>query len=243
MTLNGPTIHPTTNETAIATYSWGLPPNGLPPNGHQKRLLAQEARLLKKHLAAIEARRFLHRRTNGHISSGSASQSFPSLKDREGREMNPRLRDSDRFVSLPRPSLGKDNESDSPTPGPSAQNGGSNETAAFRPWTAVDILRRGTQPRDPSWLCDSLIPLGRLVLLSAYAKVGKTELAYQLALDVARGEPFLGYATRKGGRAVLILAVEEHPEDIRHRLLKLGLKLTDKVHVYPKRLDPPIEML
>ena len=68
MTLNGPTIHPTTNETAIATYSWGLPPNGLPPNGHQKRLLAREARLLKKHLAAIEAR-LLHR--HAHARRGS----------------------------------------------------------------------------------------------------------------------------------------------------------------------------
>jgi RecA-family ATPase len=67
-------------------------------------------------------------------------------------------------------------------------------------------------------------------------KVGKSTLIYELALSVARGKPFLGFPTRQG--RVLILAVEENRRDARHRLIRLGLRRTDRIHLWAKPLDP-----
>jgi predicted ATP-dependent serine protease len=103
----------------------------------------------------------------------------------------------------------------------------------FRPYTAAELLAK--TPAKRRWVWDRYLPEGALALLTAYMRVGKTSFVYPLALAVARGEPFLDFATRKTG--VLILAVEEHPHDVELRLGRLGLTRKDNVHVHEGKLE------
>ena len=104
----------------------------------------------------------------------------------------------------------------------------------FHPVTAAALLAETPEPMV--WIWESYLPKGALVLLVAYMKVGKSTLAYPLALAVAQGRPFLGYATTQ--TPVLLLAVEEHPRDVRQRLERFGLRKDDAVHVHRGRLTP-----
>ncbi len=67
-------------------------------------------------------------------------------------------------------------------------------------------------------------------MLVSFMKVGKSTLAYPLAIAIAQGKPFLEYPTKQGG--VLILAVEEHPRDVKNRLCRFGLRSDDPVFVH-----------
>lgn len=82
------------------------------------------------------------------------------------------------------------------------------------------------------WIWEPFLPEGGFVVLAAFMKVGKSTLA------VAQGRPFLGYPTKQ--RAVLILALEEHPRDVRRRLERFGLRPEDPLWVQcvPVRLSP-----
>lgn len=114
----------------------------------------------------------------------------------------------------------------------SPKGGVGNETN-FCPVTAADIL---AQPPEPiPWVWEAYLGPGTLALLVAFMKVGKSTLAYTLAVAVARGTPFLTRATKKGG--VLILAIEEHPQDIRRRLERLGMQSGDPIYVHFGSLD------
>jgi AAA domain len=88
------------------------------------------------------------------------------------------------------------------------------------------------------WLVYRLVPVGILLLLAGYMKIGKSTLAYELAVAIAQGRAFLDRQTLQGG--VLILAVEEHRRDVLLRLRHLGMKDTDPVWVQttPGQDDP-----
>ena len=74
-------------------------------------------------------------------------------------------------------------------------------------------------------------------ILSAFAKTGKSELAYRLAIAISRGEPFLGRAALKG--PVLIVAVEEHGKHVRRRLMRYGHRPSDQIYVHVGRAGDP----
>jgi hypothetical protein len=90
---------------------------------------------------------------------------------------------------------------------------------------------------DPRWIWDGIIEAGMVSILSAYAKTGKSELAYGLALAVSRGEKYLGRATMQG--PALILAVEEHEKLIKRRLLMSGWKESDPIYLHVGRAGNP----
>ena len=69
---------------------------------------------------------------------------------------------------------------------------------------------------DVEWVVDGLLPLGAVGLLLGRPKVGKSLLALDLAASVAKGERFLGRATRQG--PVLYVAAEDAPAVLRSRL-------------------------
>ena len=69
---------------------------------------------------------------------------------------------------------------------------------------------------DVTWVVDGLLPVGALGLLLGRPKVGKSLLALDLLASVARGERFLGRATREG--AALYVAAEDAPAVLRQRL-------------------------
>src|SRR5262249_14357937 len=79
------------------------------------------------------------------------------------------------------------------------------------------------------WAWALFIPVGALVFLCAFMKVGKSTFAYALAIAAAQGRSFLGYPTLQGG--VLILALEEHRRDVGRRLVSFGLQRDDPVWI------------
>lgn len=94
--------------------------------------------------------------------------------------------------------------------------------------TSVNELLKEPEDRMP-WLVESLLPMGGLSMMAAKPKVGKSTLARNLAVCVARGEPFLGRATSPG--AVLYLALEEKRGQVRDHFQRMGV--TDEpIHIH-----------
>jgi hypothetical protein len=152
------------------------------------------------------------------------------------------LHASARAVSAQDP--GAASEPLAPAPQPAAQ---------AKPEPATGQTRSGFAPRtlaqlfdepesvEPTWVLEDILPRGALAALVAKPKVGKTTLAYELAIRVAQGRPFLGRATTQG--AVLILALEEHPREVKRRLRDLGAELIpDAVHVHIGPLTDSAEL-
>jgi len=70
------------------------------------------------------------------------------------------------------------------------------------------------------WLVDKMLPAGGLSLLGGKPKVGKSTLARNLALAVARGEPFLGRDTAAG--PVVYLGLEEKRGEVQAHFARMG---------------------
>lgn len=104
----------------------------------------------------------------------------------------------------------------------------------FRPIAAPELLAEPLEEVD--WVWEDYGAAGGLTLLAGKPKEGKTTLAYELAVKVALGLPFLGRNTRKA--SVLILALEEHAREVRMRLHHLGAIELDHVYVHVGPLAP-----
>ena len=109
----------------------------------------------------------------------------------------------------------------------------------FRPLTAEQILASEAGPIP--WVWDPFLPRGTLALLVAFMKVGKSTFIYALALAVARGISFLRYPTTQG--PVLIVALEEHPRDVRRHLEQFGMRRDDPIYVATGPLMNSTEIL
>lgn len=114
-----------------------------------------------------------------------------------------------------------------------SHSGPAGSRSNFAPVSAATLLAEPDAPIP--WVWEPFLPEGGLALLVSFMKVGKSTLAYPLALAVAQGRPFLGYPTKQGG--VLILAVEEHSRDVRRRLRQWGMRSEDPIYVHHDRLD------
>jgi hypothetical protein len=91
-------------------------------------------------------------------------------------------------------------------------------------------------PKDHEWVLHGYLARGGLTAIAAFPKAGKSTWAYALVEAVAHSKPFMGREVHGG--AVLILAVEEHPVDIRLRLQKFGVTAEDSVYVHSSTLTP-----
>jgi hypothetical protein len=80
------------------------------------------------------------------------------------------------------------------------------------------------------WLVEGLFPAAGFSVLAAKPKVGKSTLARQLALAVARGEPFLERETTKG--SVLYVALEEKRAQVRAHFRAMGAGGDESIHIY-----------
>lgn len=109
----------------------------------------------------------------------------------------------------------------------------------FRLMTAAEILATEAQPIP--WVWDLFLPRGALALLVAFMKVGKSTFIYALAIAVARGDSFLRYPTQQGG--VLVLALEEHPRDVRRHLEQFGMRPEDPIYVVTGQLQNNPDLL
>jgi RecA-family ATPase len=91
------------------------------------------------------------------------------------------------------------------------------------------------------WVFEDYLPAGGLVILAGKPKEGKTTLTYELVVKVAKGEPFLGRDTKKGG--VLVLGLEEHPRDMGLRLRSLAPDNLPNLFVFAKPIQPTADTL
>jgi phage/plasmid primase-like uncharacterized protein len=80
------------------------------------------------------------------------------------------------------------------------------------------------------WLVEGLFPAAGFSVFAAKPKVGKSTLARQLALAVARGEPFLGRETTQG--PVLYVALEEKRTQVRAHFRAMGAGGDESIHIY-----------
>lgn len=146
-------------------------------------------------------------------------------------------------VSCPTPKIGAPHERES------SEGGGQilfhapplsyRHETEFLPLAASEFLSESDEAVN--WIMDDFLPSGGVAILAGKPKEGKTTLAYELAVNVAKGQPFLGRSTSEGG--VLFLALEEHPRDVRMRLRSLGVQASDAVYVHAASIDPTEAML
>ncbi len=97
----------------------------------------------------------------------------------------------------------------------------------------------GEDMPEVEWLWEPFIPAHRSTLLSAYLKTGKSTLVYGILSAIAKGIPFMGYPTRKTN--ILLLAVEEHRQDIALRFGTYGIEKdsaeANSIHVHIGALE------
>ena len=74
---------------------------------------------------------------------------------------------------------------------------------------------------DPvTWLVEDMLPQGGLSVIGGKPKAGKSTTARNLAIAVARGEPFLGFPTTQG--PVIYCAFEEKRGEVKRHFEQLG---------------------
>jgi hypothetical protein len=88
-----------------------------------------------------------------------------------------------------------------------------------------DLLSRPEVPVD--WVLQGRLAAGSVSIVASKPKVGKSTLARNLALAIARGEPFLGWAVKRG--TVIYLALEERAEDVAANFRALGADGTEGI--------------
>lgn len=81
-----------------------------------------------------------------------------------------------------------------------------------------DLLAEPEEETD--WIVDGMLPKGGLSVIVAKPKVGKSTIARQLALCVARGEEFFTRETEAG--LTIYLAFEERRSDVQRHFKQMG---------------------
>jgi hypothetical protein len=94
--------------------------------------------------------------------------------------------------------------------------------------TAKEILQA---PKDPTrWIVADILPAGGASVLVAKPKVGKSTIAADLSISVARGEPWLGRETQQTPVAYVFL--DGPLTDIADTFVSLGLRESDPVFIH-----------
>ena len=98
------------------------------------------------------------------------------------------------------------------------------------------LMDREEQATD--WAVDGLIPRGGIALITAKPKVGKSTLARELGLAVAKGRSFLGRDTC--ATRVLYVCIEDRWQHARRHLLAIGASRDDQLYAcFGARPDEP----
>lgn len=90
-----------------------------------------------------------------------------------------------------------------------------------------DLLSRPVVPVD--YVLQGRLVAGSVSIVASKPKVGKSTLARNLALAVARGESFLGWPVKQG--AVLYLALEERCEDVATDFRAMGATGSEDIQI------------
>ncbi len=103
----------------------------------------------------------------------------------------------------------------------------SDQVGGFVLTSLTDLLNEAEE--SVAWIVEGMLPEGGVSVLVAKPKVGKSTLARQLAVAVARGEPFLGRETTKG--LVIYLALEEKRGEVRAHFRAMGVS-GEEIHIH-----------
>src|SRR5437899_966195 len=90
-----------------------------------------------------------------------------------------------------------------------------------------ELLSQPVVPVD--WLWEGRLAAGSVSIAAAKPKVGKSTIGRNLALAVARGEPFLGWGVKRG--RVLYLALEERSEDVAADFRAMGADGSEDIQI------------
>ena len=90
-----------------------------------------------------------------------------------------------------------------------------------------DLLAESSD--ESRWLVEGCLPIGGTSILGARPKVGKSTLARNLALSVARGMPFLDMAVQQG--PVVYLALEEKRSEVQRHFQQMGAR-EEPIHIH-----------
>lgn len=105
--------------------------------------------------------------------------------------------------------------------------------------TLADVLANPDAFKPPRVVASRLAWRGRVTMLAAREKLGKSTLATAAAAAVTSGREFLGEATDAG--KVLWVLAEEHPGDLARRAVRFGV---DPEHlVLLEQFDAPLDNL
>lgn len=89
-----------------------------------------------------------------------------------------------------------------------------------------------TPPEPPDWLVDKMFVRGQLTLLAALGGGAKTLMAYDLAISLMVGRPFLGKEVFPRTGRVLVLDAEGDLGEVTSRLKALGMTNERKQRLY-----------
>ena len=87
----------------------------------------------------------------------------------------------------------------------------------------------GEPDSGPAWVVKDRLPAAGLGLFAGKPKAGKSTGARSLALHVARGQPWLGFATTQG--PVIYLALEEKRQEVRDHFRAMGATSDDPIFI------------
>ena len=90
-----------------------------------------------------------------------------------------------------------------------------------------ELLSRPSVPVD--FVLQGRLVAGSVSIVASKPKVGKSTLARNLALCIARGLPFLGWPVKRG--PVLYLALEERAEDVAADFRAMGATGSEEVQI------------
>ncbi len=100
--------------------------------------------------------------------------------------------------------------------------------------TGMTLIRLDDLLKEPeesvSWLVENILPSGGFSVLASKPKVGKSTLARNLALCVAKGEPFLNKTISKG--SVIYYALEEKRAEVKKHFKDMGANGTEDIYIY-----------
>jgi predicted ATP-dependent serine protease len=97
--------------------------------------------------------------------------------------------------------------------------------------TLDEIL--GTEPPQVDWVWEFWVARGYVHVLVGEPKKGKSTILYALLAAIARGEPFLGYATKS--TPVLVVCPEENIISISQRCWKFDIPRDSPIYFQPLR--------
>lgn len=114
------------------------------------------------------------------------------------------------------------------TPADSAKWATGTQAAGFTLTRLGDLLSKPDMPVDYVW--DGSLVVGTVSVVAAKPKVGKSTLARNVCLAVAKGEDFLEKHTKQG--ECIYLALEEREEDIRNDFRAMGADGTEPIFIH-----------